>query len=576
MHGQTYVCGNIADSAVPLEQVAESLAEAVNECESTVAALVEEFEALAERVSKLLQFAGMTTQSIEAASVLEIPGKVQRLTARIRQLVRDRFDADAAVSDAVSDEQKLVNRLLSLSTGNQSISREIRTLSVLTTIEVARLEESGSGFQYLARELRAASETMSAGAREFTGRVRLRRRAIEQTRRRVSAMLPETERQFSQIEGQLEDVLNRVNISVEELSACPSQLTDCGESVAGRIAGVVSAIQVHDITRQQSQHVCNALLEMAAKTRQHSESPACEMAMGLRIQVYQLKNVKAVMEAWSSRIDECLESILSVSQSRLEQVAALVLVQEQQLFVGLRRIEAIEQQCEQDRAEVDEALSGLASLLALADEHVRIAQTTRDRLQLLSFNSIVGARKLGSRANVMLEISRQITRTASGWRAVAEDAERTSAELQRRMDRSHNAIASLMDKREDALRGALSEASGPLAALKTAAECATENAARMAELTAGLHERVTIARSISRSLRNISSEIGGSADRLEAMRGELAGEDGDGERNLQALEAEYSGAYTTEAERNILRAALYGEALPAAELAVTGNDVELF
>ena len=577
MRGRVRVPFDIPDSVLSLEQVTTLLDAMGAECEAAIGELVREFEDLAVRVGKVLHLAGLTAQSIDAVAVPAIPAKVQQLIERTDGFVRDRLEADSAVLDAVKGQQRLVEKLLDLNTGNGSAALEIRMLSVLTSMEVARLGESGSGFQYLVRELQSASETISSGAREFARRGRLRSRAMQDTRRRISASLPHKRNRFRAVEDQLRRVLGDVRLSVEELSACPAQLRACAETVSSRISGVVSAVQSYDITRQQSEHVRDALSGIAARIGAGAgDAPAGELAMGLRVQVLQLENVKAAMESWTSQIDECLESICAVSQTRLERVAPMVLAQEEQLSGRLRQIESIEGECESDSLEAAEAFASLSTLVALVAEHARIAQMTRDRLEMLSFNSIIEARNLGAKADVMLEISKNVTRIASGWGVTAKQSAITRAELKQRMDETQATITIVREERDVALREARSAIAGALGDLRSAAQCAAGNAAEMARWTDGLHERIETARSISRSLSNITDRIERSIRQIDEMRQNLMGSAAEKECDPARLEEEYSRSYTTEIERHILRAALYGEAVPIGEQAETGNDVELF
>jgi hypothetical protein len=340
---------------------------------------------------------------------------------------------------------------------------------------------------------------------------------------------------------------------------------------------VVCAIQSHDITRQQTEHVRDALAGIVSRMRVGDDQwPAWELAMGLRVQVLQLKNVQLDMEAWSSHIDECLASILDVSQSRLERVAPVVLAQEEQLSGRLLQIERIEKECEQDGVEAAEALSGLSSLVTLVSEHDRIARITRDRLQLLSFNSIIEARNLGSKADVMLEISKNISRVASAWGQMTEKSAETRMEIQRLMDQTHGEITTLSGERDPALQEAQMEITDALGDLRRAAQCVAANAAQVGQLTAGLQERIDMGRSISGSFRKVTAEIGCSIELIEKLRQEVDYAGADKKCDLAALEGEYSQPYTTEIERSILRLALYGETVQAAQPAAMGNEVELF
>jgi two-component system chemotaxis sensor kinase CheA len=359
-------------------------------------------------------------------------------------------------------------------------------------------------------------------------------------------------------------VLGEVNRSVEELSRCPAELSACADTVSGRISGVVSAIQSYDITRQQTEHVREALAEIAVTMKASGDEvlPGNTTA-ALRVQLCQLENIHAAMAAWTTRIDECLESIGTVSQARLERVAPMVLVQEELLSGRLRQIEAIERESAIDNSEAAEALSDLSGLVALAGEHAGIARTTRDRLQVLSFNSIIEARNLGSKADVMLEISRNVARIASDWGVMAEKSGEIRAELQQKMNETHGAIDSLKQEREQAAPNACSEIDSALGDLRTAARCSAGYAAEMAPWTAGLHEHIEAARAISRSIRDMTAEIARSTEQVGEFRQSLMDAGCEGECDLAMLEEQYSRAYTTEIERTIMRSALYGQQEPA-------------
>lgn len=570
----------LADWPEPIEFLgdASALLKRVGpECEARMEDLVLEFEALAACVTEIILLSSKTAQSIESGAIPLIPAKTENLVQRTEEFVRDRLEATAAVLEAVRCEQEILEKLEHHNAANRSIAQEIRMLSLLTSMEVARMGESGCGFQYLARELSAASETVSGCAREIAERARTRKVAIQQSERKMDALLPRLRRQFGQVERQLHDALGEVKASIGKLSACPSQVKGCADSVAFRISGVVSAIQTHDITRQQTEHVRDTLAKMAAQLRAPKGAPRNgELALGLRVQALQLENIKQSMEMWSSHIDDCLESILQVSQSRLEYIAPAVLRQEEQLSARLLEIEGIERTCEMESAEIAEGFSGLSSLGNLVGEHVRLAHTTRDGLQLLSFNSIVESRNLGIKADVVLEISRNITRISAQWGQMAEKSEETKTEIQTLIDRTHEGIALLSNEKDDLLQAVRVDIAGALEELKAAAHGAARNGAKLAELTAGLRERTEAARAISQSLKKIAACVFQSMEKVDAVRRSPAALGGEAECDLAALEAQCSECYTTEIERSILRAGLYGEVLPEAAGAIAGNDVELF
>jgi hypothetical protein len=564
-------------TAGSLQMLAASLGGMDEECGSLVESVSQEFQSLTQHTSEILRMARLAAESIEAGGVPSIPAKVEKLIKGVQTFVRERLDSSSAVLGVIRNEQELVERLLRIHGGNRSIAQEMRLLRVLTGIEVARLGEAGGGFRHLVQELEVASESVAESSREFSARARERNRTTQDARRKMAAALPRLREQFEEIESQLESSLTDVERSVEDLSKCPAEFKACVETVAGRISGVVSAIQSHDITRQQNEHVRLALAALAARLNSADESlNTREIALALRIQVYQGENITRTMNAWTSQMDECLESILHVSQSRLERVSQMVLAQEKALFGRLVGIEEIERECDSDNAEIEEAFSGLSSLLALVQEHSQIARITRDRLQLLSFNSMIESRNLGGRVDVMLEVSRNVVRIASQWAEMAEKSAATQTEMQRLMEQARAGIATQNGGKKNELRTARLEVVNVLAGLKSAAQANAAHAAEMGDLTAALRAQIEAARCLSHSLQEVTRKIGRTMEEVGSLQQAIEALQVGGECDLRALEEAYSEAYTTEIERGILQAALYGEPLPACREVSAGNDVELF
>ena len=65
---------------------------------------------------------------------------------------------------------------------------------------------------------------------------------------------------------------------------------------------------------------------------------------------------------------------------------------------------------------------------------------------------------------------------------------------------------------------------------------------------------------------------------IEAVRSQLESDQPEVKDRYDAAEVEqlFSASYTTEVERDVLRAALRGTELPVAQQTFAGNDVELF
>lgn len=99
-----------------------------------------------------------------------------------------------------------------------------------------------------------------------------------------------------------------------------------------------------------------------------------------------------------------LESILCVGSTDVVAIGAKILDQERGLSTQLSRIERLERECEADDAEIERCLGGLAELMQTTKAHLEHSRQTRDRMQLLNFNSMIEARHVGSQATALSQI----------------------------------------------------------------------------------------------------------------------------------------------------------------------------
>lgn len=177
----------------------------------------------------------------------------------MRSFVQCRLRASAEILDIVTAESRLLAQLSTLTRGQRSIARETQTLSILTNIEVARLGRSGEGFRYLAGELSSFAESISADTKVLAGHIDKSKAGIEGTRSMLAAELPRIQQNIATVEVDLQKALSMVEANVAQLSSAPLAFKTCVETMAAQIAGIVAAIQTQDITRQQMEHVRDAL-----------------------------------------------------------------------------------------------------------------------------------------------------------------------------------------------------------------------------------------------------------------------------------------------------------------------------
>lgn len=530
-----------------------------------------DFENLAREASAILDAAGAIVGCAESERMGSVLPGVRRLGNAAKDFIRGRLTATAGILETVIAEEKLLRQLEELTRGQKAIVRETEMLRVLTHIEVARLGDVGAGFQYLAHELNDFSQSVARSTQELTRHTEERRKAIEETRRALAVQLPQMREEFARIELSLDGELGAVEGTLGQLLETPLRFRACVEEVAGQIAGVVAAIQAHDITRQQMDHVQSALGTIAAGLEAGSNQ--AQARAGLAIQSYQLQNAQQTVAGWLKQIRTCLEGIRRIASSEILDLGRVVMGQQRVLSAQLVRMEQLEAACETGDARVQASFAGIAGLMALVSEHLERSRSVRDRLQLLMFNSIVEANHLGSQADGILEISTTIKRIAATWGEITARSEAATAEIGRLVEASRGTVEAFSEDSYQDLRASRTRTAGGLAILRDAAGCA-QTRGREIETAVG-------------ALQASLAEIAGAGDRLESGFGRLpaalvtidrerqALEEGGG-FDAEAMERRFSAEYTTEMERAVLRAALAGGPVPAAQQNFAGNSVELF
>ena len=542
------------------------------------------FRELAGQADAILNLAAGIVGCVENESVRSILPRVQTLGAAAKKFIGDRLQATAGILETVGTEVKVLEQLTQVTAQQSDIALKTKALSVLTNVEVAHLGELGVGFEYLAHELAEFSKSLIEDAKALESRTDARKTSIEETKRTLSAELPRLREKLAVIEDDLGRRLAALDSSLAQLSTVPAQFKTGVEDIAGKIAGVVSAVQSHDITRQQSEHVEEAFALISEKMREVGNSET-EMTQdfpqayaGLTIQIYQLKSIKATVETWTTQIKSCMAGILRVSASEMLGIGPMVLQQERDVSSQLAHIELLERESQSYSAHIEHTLAGLSSLMQFITEHVQRSKSIRDRLRLLSFNSIIEASHLGTKADAVLAIAKTIKEISGEWAQITERSVRAMEEMQSLIDQTKQVMEAFSEASNEKLREAQAETSTGLDNLRQAAAFAASQSREMEAITGKMQAKGAEVGSIDDFLDASSGQLEMILSQLDGVKRELETDHPGVKHGYDEAEAErpYSAAYTTEMERDVLHAALRGGALPVAQLAMAGNSVELF
>jgi hypothetical protein len=563
-----------------IERACKMLESSLTATGEDIRAVATQFEKLSAEVDGVLDLTSAIVDCVQEDWMQTIVPMARALDEAARRFIAERVKSIAAIGTVFTSEAEMIENLLTLTAEQRSIAREGRTLGVLASIEVARLGADGHRFEYMARELDSFSGMVSSGAAEVRTQAAHRCANLIDRRRKFDLSLQRRREHFWNVESEMGEAITAMETALAQLARLPSDFQNCVAAIAADISGVVEAVQLQDVTRQQTEHVRDALIRVRGVIENCGEPVTgldARSFLILKVQAKQIESAHASSEGWILKINRCLESILRVSSSDVVAIGDRILAQERALSAQLTRIEHLEQECESDDAEIEACLSALGELMRITKAHLERSRFARDRMRLLNFNSMIEARHLGSQAAAILEITRNIGHVSMVWSALTDRSSDTLEAMFSSSARAEKAYRTCASASMEDLGNAQKHSQDGLCALLRAAEVANSNGELIEGAVAALHNKITvlvrIAERLMQSIALLSealSEINQACENAPSVAGDLS------ENDREQLGRQCAAAYTSELERRILRAALFGETLTAEGAAATSTDIELF
>lgn len=195
----------------------------------------------------------------------------QTLTGRLQQMITEmeEYLASARVRSGEScNTLKQVHDLLDTLShpleGFQKMNKTLRMLSISTKIESSRLGELGSGFVNLAMDVEKLSHQVNDKSVSIMAHRELLAKMITFN---LNAVLTSNTRQDQQIGSSLKnarDSLLELIAVNERCTGFAATVSSISRDVTGSISEAVSSMQMHDMTRQQMEHIIEALERLSA------------------------------------------------------------------------------------------------------------------------------------------------------------------------------------------------------------------------------------------------------------------------------------------------------------------------
>jgi hypothetical protein len=466
-----------------------------------------------------------------------------------------------------------------------------RTLCTLTRIETSRLGGIGADFGDLAAEVAPLSESIQAsgeGVLETSSRLD---QCVQSAIRSVSDLRAT---QLKELDALIGGVINSMEAFEERRrQAAETSARQAGqyEAICNAVDGVVRSVQFHDITRQQVEHVEEALRQLSIEcegAHEGQRSVPAGVHTVLALQSSQLGGAADLFGASMERMEHDLESIgLRVQEmAKASRVLMGISTDDQNsFFLQMERqftaILTMLGTCAAAQREVECMGAGLEDTISRMRDSVGEIRSIETRIQRIATNATIRATHIGAAGNALNVIAEVMQR-------LALDSNTTTEGVAETLDVMSDAVRSV--SRSSATGSGPNEAIGEMQravlGLHASSECSFSRVNQISALGSRLAEDIGAVRngfSAGLLFAQVVDRARGELARL-AAQAESEPLEGAGSASTDRLES-LTKHYTMQTERDVHEALTGSAAMAAApanvsEVAVAegelGDNVELF
>jgi methyl-accepting chemotaxis protein len=469
-----------------------------------------------------------------------------------------------------------------------------RTLCTLTQIETSRLGSAGGDFGDLAAEVRPLSESIqSSGERVLEDSSRLDE-GVQRAMRSGSELRT---RQLKELPGLISGVMDSLDSFDErrrraaESSAC--QAAQYG-TLCDAVGNMVRSIQFHDITRQQVEHVVEALRQFHLD-RAGERGGALPAGAGaiLALECSQLSAARGVFASSLACMERDLESISGRVREMAEASRALMGIStddQDSFFLGMEghftAILKMLGSCTQAQSEMALLAAKLGETIGGMRDGVGEIRGIEIRIQRIAINATIRATHIGAAGDALNVIASVMQRLALDSNANTEDvsgALDVMSETVKRVSGGNCDGVPGADSETDEVTGEMRRAVGELHSLS---ESSFSRVNQIAALGARLARDAGAVRDNFSAGTLFAQVVDRARSELQAIGAQPAGGSSEAGEGVADSQLEHlASRYTMQRERDVHASMASGSALPEApaegrEVALQdgdlGDNVELF
>lgn len=212
-----------------------------------------------QRSSDITRMSNQLVEVVSGDSVQSLTGRLQQMMADMEAYLKEARTRSSDSCSTLEQVQNLLGELSEPMEGFQKMNKALRMLSISTKIESARLGEMGSGFVNLAMDV----EKLSHQVNDKSAAILAHRQLLAVM---IGSNLSTVRSSETAQDAEVTSSLKSTASSLQELVSVNERCTRFGVTVSAISAGVtadisevVASLQMHDMTRQQVEHIVEAL-----------------------------------------------------------------------------------------------------------------------------------------------------------------------------------------------------------------------------------------------------------------------------------------------------------------------------
>jgi methyl-accepting chemotaxis protein len=268
-----------------------------------------------ERAEEISKTSSSVVSSVSESELTLVVEGFRDLLDRMHDYMGQTESGLKAGRKVLQDIYKGIGNIYKPIAGFQKIIKTLRILSITTKIESSQLDEDNNGFVTIAEEVEKLATLIQFKFTDITSNAESSKRLIEQTLAWASDLETKQGSKVKTILDGTRATLASLTQKNESSSQMAQKISDELASVSRNIGEVVASMQFHDITRQQVEHVEEALQGVCSKLGDENRDvekvlqetgPVCEL------QKAQLVNAK---EKFTHAVSSIMDNLKGISDN---------------------------------------------------------------------------------------------------------------------------------------------------------------------------------------------------------------------------------------------------------------------